>query len=375
MKRTLTLLAIPLLLVACAPKEEEGPIRIGYIGPLTGDAASFGADTVNGARLAVEEVNATGGINGRMVSLIAEDARCNGADAASAARKLISIDKVTAIIGGQCSSETLGAAPIAEEEKIVMISPVSSSPDVTHAGDYIFRVYPSDALKGTALVNAFAKAGYSRIALLSENTDFCAGVRSAVQAALKEDMTIIFDETVEPGTKDFRTLLSRLKDQEFDVFIPNGQSDVTVSAMVQQMRELGLLQPIIGTDTADSVTLGQTAKEAVEGMRALSVPSLAKNDPKGGPFIQKFEEEFRAPQVGPFFAALSYEATRLLADVIKTAGTEGEAIRNALLTHPGYDSIVGTMTFDAQGDIRGIPFALKEFRSGELIEVERIPIN
>ena len=378
MRKHLLVLGIAItLLTACARQENDAnaPIRIGYIGPLTGDAVSFGVDTVNGAKTAVEEINAKGGINGRQVSLIAEDSRCNGTDAASAAQKLINIDQVVAIIGGQCSSETLGAASIAEAASVVMISPVSSSPDITHAGDFVFRVYPSDALKGQALANYFAKEGYKNIAVISENTDFCIGVHDSLMHALKPGMSFAFNEIVEPGTKDYRTLFTRLKGQTFDVFLTNGQSDTTVAAMVTQFREAGLTQPIIGTDTADSVTLGQIAKDAVEGLRALSVPSLSESDPKSGPFIQAFRKKHGEPQVGFFFASLAYEATRLLLDIMRTAGTSGPTIRDALYHHPGFNSIVGTLTFDKNGDIRGIPFALKEFKNGTLTEVERIPIN
>lgn len=377
-KKTLSALSLALVLLAsCGTQGRENPaepIRLGYIGPLTGDAVSFGNDTVNGARMAVEEINAAGGIHGRKVSLIAEDGRCNGADAASAAQKLVSIDKVVAIIGGQCSSETLGAAPITEAAKVILLSPVSSNPDVTHAGDFVFRVYPSDALKGTALANYFATSKFTKIAMISENTDFCKGIHDSVKDALK-DATLVFDETVEPGTKDYRSLFTRLKDTDFDVFLVNGQSDSTVAAMVQQMRELGLQAPIVGTDTADSVTLGQIAKEAVEGLRALSVPSLSKTDPRGGPFVRTFEEKYGTPQVGFFFSALSYEATHLLLETIEVTGTNGEKIRDGLLASSGYDSVIGTLTFDKFGDIQGIPFALKEFRGGVLTEVERIPLN
>jgi branched-chain amino acid transport system substrate-binding protein len=368
-----------LFLTACAAtptaEEETGPLKIGYIGPLTGDAASYGSDTVNGARIAVDEINKEGGVNGHPVSLIAEDARCTGSDAASAAQKLINIDNVVAIIGGQCSGETLAAAPVAEAAEVPMISPVSSSPDVTQAGDFIFRVYPSDALKGSALATYFAKEGLKKVAIISENTDFCIGIRDAVKGSLKEGGELVFDELVEPGTKDYRSLITRLAGTDFDVFVANGQSDATVAAMMQQLREMGITQPAIGTDTADSVTLGQVAKDAVEGMRVLSVPSLSGSDPKGGPFVQDFRSRFGEAQSTMFFAALSYEATRLLLETIGSAGPEGTAIRDALYSHPGYGSIVGTMTFDQYGDIRGIPYALKEFQNGNLVEVEQIPLN
>jgi len=186
---------------------------------------------------------------------------------------------------------------------------------------------------------------------------------------------IVFDEMVEPGTKDYRTLMTRLKDIDFDVFLVNTQSDATAAVMMQQLREAGITQLAVGTDTSDSITLGQVAKESVEGMLVLSVPSLSASDPKGGPFVKTFTEKFGNAQSTIFFAALSYEATRLLMDTIGSVGQEGPAIRDALYKLTGYDSIVGTMTFDENGDIRGIPYALKEFQDGKLVEVERIPLN
>lgn len=350
-------------------------IRIGYIGPITGDASSFGADTLNGARMAVEEINESGGINGKMVSLIAEDGRCSGSDSEAAAMKLTQLDGVAGIIGGHCSSETLAAAPIVEEAQIPMISPLSSSPDITHAGDFVFRVYPSDALKGKALARYFDDSGFKRVAIISENTDFCLGVKDVAIAALADDTECICDEVVEPGTKDYKTALIELNKKEFDVFLANGQSPTTVAAMATQMRELGLEQPIVSTDAADSVTLGHIARDAVEGLRALSVPSLSPEDPEATTFINTFDGKYRTPEVGYFFAALSYEATKLLLAAINEVGTDGETLRDELYAHPGYETLVGTISFDEYGDVKGIPFALKEFQDGKLVEVERIPLE
>src|SRR3989338_6431973 len=136
MKRSLTPLPLATLALTACQSGGSGPIKIGFIGPLTGDIAGIGADMLNGVQVAVDEVNADGGINGRQIELIAEDGRCNGADAASAAQKLVNVDNVFAIVGAGCSSETLAAAPIVNDGKVVMISPVSSSPEVSAAGDH-----------------------------------------------------------------------------------------------------------------------------------------------------------------------------------------------------------------------------------------------
>ncbi len=373
MKRAFLVSAVCALgLAACGQGNQT--IRIGFIGPLTGDAASFGVDTLNGTRIAVDEINAAGGINGKKVELIAEDGRCNGADATSAVQKLVNVDQVVAIIGGQCSSETLAAAPVAEAAKVILISPVSSSPDVTKAGDYVFRVYPSDALKGKALGAYFAKAGFKKIAIISENTDFCQGVRGSVKANLPAGVTLAFDEVVDQGTKDYRTLMTRLKATDFDAFLVNGQSDATVVEMVKQMRALGMKQQIVGTDTSDSVSLGQMAKEAVEGLKPLSVPSLSEENPKGSDFAKVFRQRYDEPKFSMFFAALAHDAAKLTIEKIGEVGT-GEPLKNALYALKSYDGVVGSFHFDEYGDVQGIPYAMKQFKDGQLVQSEIIPLD
>lgn len=375
MKRTFALSAVAaLLLSACSSAPAKETVRIGYVGPLTGDAVSYGVDTLNGLRIAVDEVNAAGGIGGKQVEIFAEDGRCNGADATSAAQKLVNVDKVVAIIGGQCSSETLALAPVAEAAKVVVISPISSNPDVSKAGDYIFRVYPSDALKGKALAAFFTKNKYKKVAIISENTDFCQGIRGAVKNDLPAGVTMAFDEMVDPGTKDYRTLMTRLKNTDFDVFIANGQSDAIVAEMAKQMRALDMKQQIVGTDVADSATLGQIAKEAVEGLKPLSVPNLSEDTPAAAAFAKTFRAKYGEPKQTMFFASLSHDAARVVLKAIGEVGT-GAPLKDALYKVKGYPGISGTFSFDTNGDVIGIPFAMKVFKDGKLMQSEIIPLN
>lgn len=362
-----------LVLTACIPAGPKGPIKLGYIGPLTGDAASYGSDTLNAVRMKVEEVNAIGGIKGRQVELIAEDGRCNGADAASAAQKLVNVDRVVAIVGGQCSSETLAAAPIVEAASVVLLSPISSSPAVADAGDFTFRVMPSDAHKAVATARYLEREGFMKPALLSENTDYAMGLRDALVAAFGEDK-IPFNETVDPGTKDFRSLVTRLKDTEFDVFFPNAQSDSVAAAMVQQFREAGFTQKIVSQDVADSANLGKIAPEAVEGMRMVNTSNTLG---EGGPasFAARFRAKFGPAQSSQSFATLAYDAAGIILETIATAGTEGTAIRDALYALPGYGGAAGALSFDEKGEVEGVGYALKEFRNGEIVELEAIEIE
>ncbi len=373
MKRSLALLSFSLLaLSACSPAGtgDTGPIKIGYIGPLTGDAASYGVDTLNGTKMKVDEINAAGGINGRQIELITEDGKCAGAEAASAAQKLVNVDKVIAIIGGQCSGETLAASPIVEAGKVLLISPVSSSPDVTKAGDYVFRDYPSDALKTKAMAKYFAEEKIKSVAMISENTDFAAAFRASLKENLPED-AIVFDEVVEPGTKDFRTLMTRLKDAKFDIFFPNAQSDAVMAAMMRQFRDQGMQQPAISHDVADSVTLAELAPEAVEGMWVINVPTSGQ----GTSFETDFTAKYGAAQSTIAFAAHAYDAMGVIAEALEAGATDGTAIKDWLYTMKEYNGVVGTFSFDQNGDVVGIPYGLKQFQQGVIKQMKGISVD
>ncbi len=370
-KRFLALLSLSTLALAgCQSGGGDDPIKLGYLGPLTGDAAPYGVDTLNGVKLAVEEINANGGINGQMIELVAEDGRCTGADAASAAQKLVNVDKVVAIVGGQCSGETLAAAPIAEAAGVVMVSPISSSPDVTMAGDFVFRDYPSDALKTKATAAFLKGEGFTKLAIISENTDFAQAFRESLKKDFGEE-NIVFDETVEPGTKDYRTLATRLKDVEFDIFFPNGQTDAAIAAMMQQLREQGLEQQAIGHDVADSITLGELAPEAVEGMYIVNVPTAGE----GGDFESQFNQKFGGAQATIAFAAHAYDAANVIMEAIGAVGADGAKIRDYLYNLDGYDGVVGTFSFDENGDVVGLSYSLKTFKDGKIENVKAIELE
>ena len=163
----------------------EGPIKIGFVGPLSGDAAVYGESERDAVALAIEKVNADGGIDGRTLELIAEDGLCNGKDAANAMQKLVNVDGVKFVIGGFCSSESLAIVPIGEKNGVLMFSPGSSSPDLTGISDLFVRNYPSDATQGQILAELANSKGWTNVAFLQEQTDYALGVRNALQKALK----------------------------------------------------------------------------------------------------------------------------------------------------------------------------------------------
>jgi len=161
-------------------EEETGPIKIGIIGPLTGDAATLGENAVAAAEMAVDEINASGGINDRILELAVEDGQCTGNVANNAANKLINVDGVVAIIGGMCSAESSAITTLSEQAQVPLLSPASSAPSLTDAGDYFFRIYPSDAYQGVFAAEHMKNTlGINKVAVLYTNDDWGVGLQGA----------------------------------------------------------------------------------------------------------------------------------------------------------------------------------------------------
>ena len=361
---------LALFLVGCSLTEKE-TIKIGLITPLTGDVASIGTDVLQGAQLMLDEINSAGGINGIPVKLIVEDGRCTGADAASAAQKLINVDKVVAIHGAGCSGESMAVAPIAEAAGVVMISGVSTSPDITNAGDFIFRTAPSDALKTAAMAQYFSEQGFKKVAMITENTDFCEGFRAALKEKAAEGTSYVFDEVVEPGTKDYRTLIARLENMDFDVFVANVQTPPTGAAMLQQLREQGLEQLVISHDVMDSSITIELTGDASEGFQVINVPTIADESEFGMKFLAKYGE----PQSNITWGAFGYDTLGVLAEAIATVGTEGTAIRDYFYGLDTYHAVIGDISFDENGDVVGIAYALREVKDGAFVKIADIAVE
>lgn len=362
-------LAIFALLAGCTSTNAD-TIVIGFVGPLTGDAASYGVDMMHGAQLKIDEINAAGGIDGKMVTLVAEDGKCNPSDATASIRKLLTVDHPVVILGGVCSGETLAMAPIAEDVETILLSPGSSSPDITDAGTYTFRVYPSDALRTKVMASFMQQKKYKRIAILSENTDYAIGFRDSLRRDIGNNMEIVFDESVEPGTKDYRSLITRLKDAKADIFVANGQYPASVAAMLQQMREQGITMPAITQDVGQTVETITLAGDASEGLMAINPPSVGADSPFG----KLLTQQYGGAQGAIAYAAFAYDAAGVLINAITEVGTDGPLLREYLLDLPSYDGVVGSISFDENGDVVGVPYKLLEVKNGAWVETADAPM-
>src|SRR3989338_4967926 len=271
------LVMLVIFLSACAVQQQSGEAmekklessyKIGVMYPLSGDPAAYGIPIQAATKMAADEINEQGGVNGRKVELIYEDSKCNPKDGNAAAQKLINIDKVKVIIGGVCSGETLGAAPIAEENKVILISPSATSPDITKAGDFIFRLSPSDAFAGIVAANyAFNDLKAKKAAVISESTDYAQGLRSVFKENFaKLGGEIVADETYNPEDTDMRTQVTKAKAANPDAIYILPQTIQKGVLLVKQIKEAGLKQQILTAEVLIGRNVIEENAADIEGM-------------------------------------------------------------------------------------------------------------
>jgi branched-chain amino acid transport system substrate-binding protein len=310
-------------------------IKIGFMGPLSGDAAAYGLSIQRGVELALADT-------GVDIEFIVEDSMCDAKEAATAVNKLINVDGVVAIVGEVCSSATLAAAPIAEAAGVVMVSPSSTSPALTDAGDYLFRTVPSDALQGNVGAGIVSDMGYSKLAVLYVNDDYGVGFKEVLEVEFSGE--IVATEALASGAVDVRTQLTKIKDAGADsVYIITNSPDSAVAAL-QQIVELDLDVVVFGSEGLKSDTILDGAGEAAEGMYVTSVSF-------GSEAFNAAHTALYGEAPGPF-AAQGYDAAYAISMSVMSGASTGSEIRDALYDIT-FDGVSGAIDFDENGDVFG----------------------
>lgn len=349
-------------------EETTDTFKVGAIFPLTGDGAAYGDPMQKVANIALEKVNAEGGANGRTIEFIWEDGKCNGADAANAARKLIEVDKVQLIYGGFCSSETLAIAPIAEKAGVTVLSPGSSSPDITTAGDYIFRNYPSDATQGRVLAEEANRRGYKKIAILSEQNDYTLGIQGIFEDKFDGEVEV---QTFLPNDSDFRTPLLKLKAGEPDALFINPQTPAKADLAFKQLEEMEWDAALIGNDVvAGFQDLIGKYSDTLEGMLVAEF-AFDRNSPEFIALEEKFKENTGEKLPYGTYASTSYDAVFILAEALAEKGNDADAVRDYLYAINGRKGLGGTLIMDKNGDPKA-GHRLEVVKGGK-VEVYEVP--
>ena len=352
---SITLLAVLLLFALSACKREPkppnpntGPIRIGYFGDLSGPTLNFGKSALNGVLMAVDELNRTGGINGRKLDVVIEDDQGSPERAASLITKLITQDKVLAVIAGGASGPSLAAAPRAQAAKVPLISPSSTDPAVTRTGDFIFRVCFIDAFQGEVMARFATNELKARKAaiMVDFNNPYSRGLSEFFENSFKElGGEIVSKQSYAQGDPDYKGQLSTLAAAEPDViYVPGYYGDVGL--IVKQARQLGLEQPLLGGDGWDAPELWELGGAALNGSYIST--HYSAEDPS--PEIQKFVRDYKslyANLTPDAHAALGYDALRFLAEAIHKVGTgDNQQLREALAATKNFQGVTGVISMD-----------------------------
>lgn len=332
-------------------KEETGEeVKIGTIGPLTGDVASYGVSTKKGVEVAVDEFNQSGGINGKPVRLISEDTRGEQTESANAASKLIERDKVTAIVGGVISAETMTAGPITDDAKVVMISSSSTAVGIPEIGDYVFRNCLSDEVQAVQLAEYAAKElGLKKFAIMYTNNDYGVSLRDAFEQRAKELAEVTGIEMYNDGDKDFRTQLTKIKGKNPDALYIAGYY-TEAAKIAQQAEDQGLSVQFLGADGFYSPILVELGGDAVEGSVFTAGFFTDDPSPNAQKFVKAYTDKFKDEP--DMFAAQAYDAAMILLTAIKNAGgVGGEAHQKEMLKIKDYPGITGSTSFTPIGDV------------------------
>ena len=341
------------------PSVEIGPIKLGFNLELTGNAATFGISARKGAELAVDELNAAGGVLGRKIEAIFDDNASVSDQSAKVASKLIYQDKVHVLLGAVASSNSIAMAKIAEEAKVPMVTPASTNPSVTVNDDgsvrrYVFRTCFTDDFQGEGIADFAVNGpiGAKRAVIFYDaDNDYSVGIRDTIKrvAPSKGLELVAEDSYLSSMETDYRTKLNRFKSKSFDVLIVPGYYN-QVAMIANQARELGITQPLLGGDGFDSPDLWANAGKNIEGSYFTNHYASDDMDPAVQNYIRKFKERFGG-NVPDAMSVLTYDAVNVVADAIRRAGsTDHEAVTDALSEVSGFKGAAGMITINETHD-------------------------
>jgi len=325
-------------------------VRIGAVLPLTGSAAVWGQNAKMGMDLAVQEINADGGINGRNVDVLYQDSQSDPQTATSALQELITAQHIQAVIGDIASSSVLAMAPIADRNQVLLLSPGASNPEISNAGSYIFRNWQSDALEGQLDARYASSAlRWKRVACLYVNNAYGAGLEKVFADTFKGLGGEIVDEAPFPqGTTDVRAQIASVAAAKPDgIYMPGYPPEMAVA--LKQMKETGVSVPILSVQAFDDPEIIKLAGNAADGV----VYSIPKPPDPSDPVVANFRSAYsKAYGKQPGVCSdTGYDALRIIAWAFEQGASTGPEIRDKLLSLKNFPGAAGPTTFDSHGDV------------------------
>ncbi|MES2216013.1 MAG: ABC transporter substrate-binding protein [Patescibacteria group bacterium] len=341
------------------------PIKIGVITPLSGDGAVYGEPARNVYQLAVDEINAAGGIGGKQIVLAIEDSKCNGKDAVSATQKLITVEKVQIIIGGVCSSESLASVPVLEAAKVAMFSPAASSPDLTGKSLFFSRDYPSDASQGSVLAQKAFDLGYRKVAFIQEQTDYALGIYKAFTEKFQSLGGTVIKEEFPTTQTDFRSSLAKLQSEKPDMLLIDAQTAPGAGRILKQLTDLKWKVKLFTNDIVFGLPdLIKDNAQVLEGAIAAEFKVNASST-RFAQLITNYKTKYGSDMPYQSYGQTEYDSIYLIRDAIAAVGYDGQKIAAWLRTVKNWDGASGSVTIGDNGDRIG-GHSLEVLKNGKI---------
>ena len=352
------IVVLVLAALACERGGREGdsaPFRIGVMESLTGAGETYGTVALQAKEMALDEINAAGGVNGRLLEFAVEDSKCRAQDAITAYKKLTDVDGMKIILGTSCSGAMLGVAPLAEEDGVVLFSGLASNPDIANAGDYIFRTQISDIEVGINTGNVLWADGIRRLVTITEETDYAQGVRRTSVAQFEENGgQVVASERYTSDVTDFETHLAKLFSAGPDALHIAPQSEFAAGAIVKQARELGYEGPIYGETVTVGTTALDIAGDAATGLKAVTAAPDPNNE-KSQEVLANFRERYQYVTL-PWHLGSAYDDVYITAECLRQTGDDQDAdgFRDCLYDITWSGAIGNNYSFDEKGEVVGL---------------------
>lgn len=349
---------VPLLSSTTAFAEK---IKIALAGPVTGPVAQYGDMQFIGAKMAIEQVNKTGGVNGHTLEGVVYDDACDPKQAVAVANKIVN-DGIRYVIGHLCSNSTQPASDIYEDEGVLMVTAASTNPEITTRGyQLVFRTIGLDSLQGPTAGKFIAeKIKPKRVAIIHDKQQYGEGIATAVKDVLeKHKITVALFEGVTSGDKDFSALIAKLKKENVD-FIYYGGYHPELGLILRQSAEKGLKVQFMGPEGVGNKDISAIAGKASEGL-LVTLPKSFDEAPENAKLVKAFKDKGEDPS-GPFVFT-AYSAVQVIADSIKIAkSTDPEAVAKTLRGNQ-FKTPTGNLAFDKNGDLKNFSFVVYKWHA------------
>ncbi|MDR2951797.1 MAG: ABC transporter substrate-binding protein [Treponema sp.] len=380
MKKACLVLAVlffAVIFIGCSKKTQgSDTVNIGAVFPLSGAVAFYGNESRDGALLAVEEINAAGGLLGKKLNLVSEDDEGDSAKAINAFTKLTTSgqDKVSFVLGSSTSGPTKAMTSLAQQSKVILISPSATALDVTNAGDFIFRACFIDPFQGVVGADfAYDTLGSRNAAVLYDaGADYNTGLADAFKKQFRAiGGQVVADEAYQTGDVDFNAQVTRIRAANPDiVYLPNYYNDVMLQA--KQLRAQGVNCALVGGDGWDSI-IDNAGDEMLNGFWSSGF-AVDTTDAKGAAFVKAFEARFKRP--ASQFSALGYDTMMLVIDGIKAAGSfDSSAVKDAMAKING-PYVTGSIRYDSsRNPIKGASILEIVKKNGKLANQFKAVVN